>query len=60
MDYPDPDDFLEPDDYDVYESRFQDEFDMMDEMTEETKKSKGIYNIILYIIYYYTVLLYIT
>ena len=48
MDYPDPDDFLEPDDYDLYESRFQDEFDMMDEMTEEPKSNKGIVVILIF------------
>lgn len=31
MDYPDPGDFLESDDYSVYENRYEDELEMMEE-----------------------------
>ena len=45
MDYPDPEDFLDQDDYELYESRFQDEFEMMEEMEMEnnntTQKKKN-------------------
>ena len=46
MDYPDPEDFLDQDDYDLYESRFQDEMDMMDEMMDgnhDKKKGKNLF-----------------
>eukprot|EP00111_Clytia_hemisphaerica_P007026 TCONS_00020366-protein len=42
MDYPDPEDFLDQDDYDLYENRFQDEFEMMEEFeNENTTKKKN-------------------
>lgn len=37
--YPDPGDFLEADDYDIYENRYEDELEMM--MEEENSKPKN-------------------
>lgn len=38
MDYPGDEDFLEPDDYDLYERQYADEFEMIDEDFESNKK----------------------
>ena len=39
MDYPGEEDFLEPDDYDLYEKQFEDEFEMMESNFEDKNKS---------------------
>ena len=39
MDYPTEEDFLEPDDYDLYEKQFEDEFEMMENIFEDKNKS---------------------
>ena len=40
MDYPADEDFLEPDDYELYESQYADEFEMMNDNFESKKKGK--------------------
>ena len=39
MDYPGEEDFLEPDDYDLYEKQFEDEFEMVERNFEDKNKS---------------------